>query len=194
MAPKAKPKARCPAFLELAKARKTVYEFSGKPVGKRELGKILEAGRWAPSCTNSQPWNFVAVRGKKRIEELMKTANYGDFHGAPALIVALVLRQELCAGQDKACFRNVKTYTHDTYMSIAAAGLQMALEATELGIGTCLLTPDAEKAKKLLKTLAEDDVPLMVGLGFEKEGAFQKKRERRALKESVSYEVFGGRK
>ncbi|MFA6048480.1 MAG: nitroreductase family protein [Candidatus Micrarchaeia archaeon] len=189
-----KPKARCRTFLELAKARKTVYEFSGKPVGERELGKILEAGRWAPSCTNSQPWNFVVVRERKRIEELMRTANYGDFHGTPALLIALVLRQKLCAGPDKVCFRNVKTYTHDTYMSIAAAGLQIALEATDLGVGSCFLTPEAAKAKKLLKTLAEDDVPLMVGLGFEKKGAFQKKRERRALGESVSYEFFGGRK
>ena len=46
-------------FLSLSKSRRTTYEFSDKSVKDKDLNKILEAARWAPSCANSQPWKFI---------------------------------------------------------------------------------------------------------------------------------------
>ena len=54
-------------FLALAKARKTVYEFTEKKVSEADLGKILEAARWAPSANNIQPWHFIVVEDKETI-------------------------------------------------------------------------------------------------------------------------------
>lgn len=55
-------------LLELLRGRRSVLRFKSDPVSESDLEKILEAGRWAPSYANSQPWKFVVVRDplKKR--------------------------------------------------------------------------------------------------------------------------------
>ena len=70
-------------FSELVKKRKTTFEFSNKKVQDSDLKKIIEAGSWAPSCANTQPWHFIILKEKQKIEKAMKTANYGFFHGEP---------------------------------------------------------------------------------------------------------------
>ena len=78
-------------FLELAKKRKTTYEFGNKKIKDSDLKKILEAGRWAPSCSNSQPWHFIIIKNNYLIEKLIMTANYGDIHNEPSVMIAGVL-------------------------------------------------------------------------------------------------------
>src|SRR3989344_7175434 len=178
-------------FLELARERKTTYNFEEKQVSEKDVAKILEVARWAPSCTNSQPWNFIIVRDKGTIGELMSTANYGDFHTNPPLIIAIVLRGDLCAGEGHACFRGKDSSVHDSYMSCGIAASHMALEAEDIGINSCIVTPEQNKVKRILKVKENDAVPLLVGIGYQTKNAFQKKRERRPIGESVSYESFG---
>src|SRR5215203_5052580 len=36
--------------------------FEETPLTDSELGSILEAGRWAASCFNDQPWRFLVGR------------------------------------------------------------------------------------------------------------------------------------
>ena len=52
-------------FLELAKKRKTTFEFSNKQVSGKDILKLLEVARWVPSCTNSQPWHFIVIKNEK---------------------------------------------------------------------------------------------------------------------------------
>jgi nitroreductase len=49
----------------------------------------LEAGRVAPSGANSQPWVFVVVREKRKLEMLAKACRADDIAGRQAAIVAL---------------------------------------------------------------------------------------------------------
>ena len=70
-------------FFKLVKSRKTTYEFTDKKIKDADIKKILEAARWAPSCSNVQPWHFIVVKDKKRISDLMKLAFYGAFHSPP---------------------------------------------------------------------------------------------------------------
>ena len=48
--------------IEKILTRRSVRNFSDKPVRNEVLKNILEAGRLAPSATNSQPWHFIVVR------------------------------------------------------------------------------------------------------------------------------------
>ncbi len=50
------------------KESRSVREFSSEDVTAADLAAILEAGRWAPSGLNNQPWKIVVVRN----EELKK--------------------------------------------------------------------------------------------------------------------------
>ncbi len=63
---------RLRAFYEDVKRRRTVREFSDRPVPRDIIEKALEAANTAPSGANLQPWHFVVISGpetKKRIRE-----------------------------------------------------------------------------------------------------------------------------
>lgn len=45
----------------LIRERWSPRAFAGKPVGGTDLTAILEAGRWAASSNNGQPWRFIVA-------------------------------------------------------------------------------------------------------------------------------------
>ena len=52
------------------KERRSCRNFLPDPVGERELEQILEAGTWAPSPLNGQPWEFVIVTNTELKENI----------------------------------------------------------------------------------------------------------------------------
>lgn len=48
-------------FIQVIANRRSVRKFKDEPVPEEALNKVLEAGRWAPSAGNSQPWRFIVV-------------------------------------------------------------------------------------------------------------------------------------
>ena len=53
-------------MIEAIYKRRSVRHFLQKPVPEEDLDQILEAGMWAPSEKNAQPWKFLVVRGVER--------------------------------------------------------------------------------------------------------------------------------
>ncbi|MDD4183330.1 MAG: nitroreductase family protein, partial [Candidatus Omnitrophica bacterium] len=43
-------------ILNLIKSRRSVRKFKKTDISAETIGKILEAGKWAPSGLNNQPW------------------------------------------------------------------------------------------------------------------------------------------
>lgn len=53
---------RYESFIEVVRRRRSVRKFEpGRFVGRDVLERIVEAGRWAPSGANVQPWDFIVV-------------------------------------------------------------------------------------------------------------------------------------
>jgi len=52
--------------------RRSVRKYKDKQVPEALVRRILEAGRFAPSAGNSQPWRFVVVRDREMIEGMEK--------------------------------------------------------------------------------------------------------------------------
>ncbi|MEI8377611.1 MAG: nitroreductase family protein [bacterium] len=50
--------------------RRSVRVFSDKQIDKNELTEILNAGIYAPSAHNQQPWHFTVIQDEKLIDEL----------------------------------------------------------------------------------------------------------------------------
>ena len=73
---------------EAIQKRVTIRRWKPTPVEKEKIVKVLEAGRRAPSWGNVQPWRYIVVQDKARIEELAKAAG-GQPHirTAPVVIV-----------------------------------------------------------------------------------------------------------
>jgi len=54
--------------------RRSVRNFKEKPVPESLIQRVLEAGRFAPSGGNCQPWKFVVITNKEIIAEIDKVA------------------------------------------------------------------------------------------------------------------------
>src|SRR4030042_4025035 len=57
-------------LLDLIKKRRTGRKHKSKRVPKEIIEKIIEAGRWAPSAHNLQPWKFVIVDNDDKINQI----------------------------------------------------------------------------------------------------------------------------
>jgi len=55
-------------ILEGIKTRRSIRAFKPKPITQGVMKKILQAVSNSPSYTNTQPWEVVVVRGKKKNE------------------------------------------------------------------------------------------------------------------------------
>ena len=73
---------------EAIQKRVTIRRWKPLPVEKEKILKVLEAGRRAPSWGNVQPWRFIVVQDKAKIEELAQSGS-GQPHirTAPVVIV-----------------------------------------------------------------------------------------------------------
>ncbi len=65
--------------LEAITKRRSVRQYSSRPMAREILEKIVHAGRRAPSANNIQPWEFVVVTDQKKKEEIGRLADYGHF-------------------------------------------------------------------------------------------------------------------
>ncbi|MBI2673515.1 nitroreductase family protein [Candidatus Woesearchaeota archaeon] len=195
-------KTYCKEFLKLAKSRKTTYEFSDKKVKDKHILRILEAARWAPSVHNWQPWRFIVIKDKGTINKLMEICYYGAFHTSPSVIIAILIEPVEKSNLFKSFLNpNLKKFPElnrflETHSNMCASlpALSMSFQATALGIASFIVSPVIEEANILLKVQKGYNVLLFIGLGYEKEGVFQKTRHRKELKEITSYEYYSGEK
>ena len=86
-------------FRDVVRRRRMVRNYTGEPVDRASLERILDAGRRAPSAGHTQGQSFVAVttsEGRMRIAELAGESDYVDrgfdpwISRAGALIVVCV--------------------------------------------------------------------------------------------------------
>jgi nitroreductase len=50
--------------------RRSVRVYKGGKVSDTQLQEILDAARWAPSGANTQPWEFVITRDRKKMKRV----------------------------------------------------------------------------------------------------------------------------
>jgi nitroreductase len=173
--------------LKAIRGRRSVIRFTEQAVTDDELSAILEAGRWAPSYINSQPWEFLVVRDAKtrgRLGEILRriTVAWQGFAGAPASIVVMA---------DPA--RDPRHLAEDG----AAAAQNMCLAAHSLGLATFWAGLHAVPETK---GSAESDLKAVLGIppGMQLVAvlpvghpAYEATTSRRPLSEIVHMETYG---
>ena len=151
-------------FIALVHSRHSVRHFKSDPISPELLDKVLEAGRWAMSGANAQPWEFVVVDDaivkeslteswvKARKETLvieqarqaeLRHPNFYNpailptFKDAPVFIVVLGDRRTYQATVLAAHYMLGEGGTDSTYLkNIGNATLMMHLAAAALRLGT----------------------------------------------------------
>ncbi|MEM7828206.1 MAG: nitroreductase family protein [Candidatus Aenigmatarchaeota archaeon] len=149
-------------ILEIIKTRRSIRKFKEQIPDEALIKKCIEAACYAPSSKNSQPWSFVIVRDKEKINELSKTQPYAEFlQNAPVAIVAL-------ADESK----SPNHWIEDCSCAI----MLLMLEAHSLGLGTCwcaVYLPNTqsreEYVRKVLDIPPSIRVVAIVGIGYPEE-------------------------
>jgi nitroreductase len=129
------------------KGRRSVREFKPDPVDDKNLEKILEAGKSAPSAGNCQPWEFVVVRDGATKQKLVHAA-LGQSFVAEAPVVVVV-----CANIPRTSSRYGRRGAELYCIQDTAAAVQnILLTSYALGYGTCWIGSfDEESAAKAIK-------------------------------------------
>jgi nitroreductase len=166
------------------KGRRSVGAYTDEPVSKEQIEAVLEAGIWAPTGMNREPWKFIVIEDKKLIKYVseetktlvqqvmpsmathFQTEEDVICYNAPVLIL-------ICTEKNKEEYLNAL----NLFDSVLAAQ-NMFLKAYELGLGTCymgfvmLLSSKPDVLKKVgVPEGCELTVPLIMGHPKTKQGS-----------------------
>jgi len=166
-------------ILEVIKTRRSIRKYKPDSISEQEINRILEAGRWAPSADNSQPWKFVVLRDPERRKRLADTLTWGKFLSKAALGIAVTVNPKAseCPVQDG-----------------AAATQNMLLEAHSLGLGACWIgtydSEDEASAKKALNIPEDERLLSITAIGRPAETP---QKARKELSELTFIDEYGKR-
>jgi len=134
--------------LEAIKDRRNSLRFQSTLIDNEKLNAVLEAGRWAPSWANTQPWIFIVVKDKgikDRMSSAVSTFFSLGIKDAPICIA-------VCVNPEKDSFHFIEDG--------AIATQNMALSAQSLGlstswIGVFSLSNEKNSTERKLKDILE---------------------------------------
>ncbi|MCD5409644.1 MAG: nitroreductase family protein [Methanocellales archaeon] len=166
-------------IMDTIRSRRSIRKFGDASVEDEKIDIILDAGRWAPSGMNNQPWQFIVVKDGETIEEVAGCTTYGDIVRSANLLIAVFLdRDRMYDG------------TKDT-MAIGACIQNMLLAAHSVELGAVWLGEILNRREKVNQILnAPDSLKLMavIAIGYPVERATS---TRKALSEIAHLEQYG---
>lgn len=125
---------------DIIKTRRSIRKFEDRPVDKGLTDIILEAGRWAPSGQNNQPWRFAVIRDTTIIGACSKLTKYSKIVNSTKVLIAVFL-------DNKASYHRVKDA-----QGIGACIQNMLLQVHALGLGAVWLG-EIIKSNEQIKTI-----------------------------------------
>ena len=163
---------------ECIRSRRTVRDYKPDPIPQELVRRILQAGRWAPSSSNTQKWYFIVVQDRQTLAALGKIATHGPFIAQAPLAIAVVMddapRPQLDAGR---------------------ALQQMELMAWSEGVGMCFVgvrEADQQRAlKDLLKIPEAMELITVLPFGYRSDSPKGPGTPRKAFADIVHWERFG---
>lgn len=158
--------------LEAIRRRRSVRKYSGEPIPRQDLERIVDAGRLAATGNNQQPWDFIVVTDREMIEQLKVAAQWME---KAAAIIAVVMDS------------SSRWWIEDG----SAAVENMLIASTALGYGSCWLEgytlPREEEFKKLLGVPGDKRLLTLVPIGVPAEWPT---REKKTLEEVLHWERY----
>jgi nitroreductase len=171
-------------LLTLMKARRSIRQYQDRDVPEEAIQQILEAGRWAPSASNRQPWHFIVIRQPEIRQAVAEHAAYYFIRWAHVEEAPVIIA--LCGETGNRVYRQ---FLHE---DIGIAGTQMMLEAAALGLGTCWIGGlDRKAIGDVLKLPDSVELVGLLTLGYPDESP--EPPARKPMARIVHYETYGNR-
>jgi nitroreductase len=167
-------------YQELIRNRRSIRGYRPDPVPEEILGRILEAGRIAPTASNRQPFQIVVVTEAATRRQFKEVYDREWFYSAPIILVG-------CVETEKAWQRVDGFNAAEVDISIVMDHIILAV-ANE-GLGSCWICNfDEAKAKQMLKIPAGVRVIAMTPIGYP--AALPRPFERKSLAQLVRRECW----
>lgn len=162
------------SFEDVLNKRYSCRKYDGRDISREQLEEVMEAGRIAPSACNAQRWMFIGVNNREKTRaignamklEEMRINTFAEEVPAFIVLAEHPIRRntpstDYCLGNDESNWRHV---------DIGIAAAQMMLKATAMELG-CVAIGMYDKAtvREILDIPEEQDIPLIIGLGYPKE-------------------------
>ena len=142
------------------KNRRSVREYSSRPIPDEAMQRLRDSLRLAPSACNLQPWRFLFVTDEQLRRKLAEAANGQTFVAkAPLIVVA--------CGYPDVAYKQMGGYGNSVNIDVAIALDHLMLAAVAEGLGTCWIGAfDEGRVKKLLEAPERVKVVAMTPVGF----------------------------
>ncbi len=171
--------------LDIIRSRRNIMRFDSTPIEEEKITALLEAGRWAPSWANTQPWKFIVIKDKTLKEKCSAHS--------PSVFTKGVKEAPVCIAIVVDAKADPYHYTEDG----AAAAQNMALAAKSMGLCTGWIgvvdnkdhkDSTENKIKKTLELPNTYRVIAIIPVGYS--SAAYPDHERKPLNEIVLEEKF----
>jgi len=147
--------------IECIKTRRSIRKYKDKVIPEKIIDEIIECGQMAPSAHNTQPWAFVIVKDKSKLEKLSQTHQWAPFVKDAQLCIVLC------------CTKTKDVNKSAMHMSVACAAQNMLLAIHDFGLGSCWTyvhdlkdSSVEEKVKKILEIPKDIEVICMLPIGY----------------------------
>ncbi|MGB4655488.1 MAG: nitroreductase family protein [Bacteroidales bacterium] len=174
-------------FLSLVKQRQSVRKYQDKDIPHRVIDKCLEAARLAPSASNSQPWKWIIVDQPDVLAPVAKACNdmkaINKFVAGAKAIAVIVLEKP------KLITRIATTIKKREWslIDVGIAAEHFCLQATELGLGTCMIGwYNEKKIQEVLEIPKNKSIALLIAMGYPPEDYENRVKIRKSLDEIKS--------
>ena len=172
-------------LIKLMQQRQSCRSFSEKTVEAEKIVSCINAACLAPSACNTQPYHFYVAHAPEAVAvaaEYCKGDKYNKWVGeAKAFVIITQEHAEIPAANSEARKRDFRQY--DIGLMIE----NFCLEATELGLGTCILGLfNEEKLKSNFRIPSPKSIALVIAMGYPAESEIRKKN-RKPLEDMITY-------
>lgn len=147
---------------ELVRERWSPRAFSTDLIDNDELGSLLEAARWAPSCFNEQPWRFLVARRQDHTEfenllSCLMPANQEWAQHAGMLMLSVASLH----------FAHNQRPNRHAWHDVGLANAQLILQAQSMGlVAHAMAGFDGEQARNLYEIPADFEPVTAMAIGY----------------------------
>lgn len=111
-------------LIEALATRRSVRQFQDRPVPEEHIATIIAAAMTAPSAGNQQPWHFVVISDREKLNQIP------SFHPHSAMVAQAPVAVLVCGDPQGAPWP-------DFWVQDCSAAVQnLLLAARDLGLGT----------------------------------------------------------
>ncbi|MGQ0569498.1 MAG: nitroreductase family protein [Armatimonadota bacterium] len=140
--------------LAAIRTRRVVRFWAAEPLAQRELRRVVEAARWAPTAGNRRVHHIVAVRDPVTIR-LIKTISPG-ISGTPTGMIVIAIDHEQVARAGG------QVHHRSLMIDVGTAAQTMLLAAHALGLGAGPVTSFSRAGLRVLVGLPASMSPEMI--------------------------------